>query len=343
MRRGNRRRRHRRLAARRGSMPVEIWVKDEGPGLSSTANLFVPFFTTKPGGSGIGLVLSRQIAEGHGGRLMLENREDRRGCRASLRMPLQMLSGTLSPTSAVGSLGSQLHRRHTPWSNGYLPRTSRRSLSVPRREAAIAGRRTNIHLRRAVVREALPPRAPIVPATCVPWSSSLPALPPSYTSRLFPAKSHPCTSSTYPLPSSSTPLTGANQQVHTLSLDGCRCLVDDADVHRVRTHLVTGPCLCGLAAGTGWRGWSCRRTCPTAVRSRSRCRSRSPCGYQSRGTRRRDRPVSPARRRLTRRRSSERLGHCVIRSSLRLGVDDVPCPATVINPTTAGHPRREPT
>src|ERR1019366_2984165 len=47
---------------RRDTM-LEIWVKDEGPGLSSTANLFVPFFTTKPGGSGIGLVLSRQIAE----------------------------------------------------------------------------------------------------------------------------------------------------------------------------------------------------------------------------------------------------------------------------------------
>jgi two-component system, NtrC family, nitrogen regulation sensor histidine kinase NtrY len=48
---------------------VEIWVEDDGPGLSGTANLFVPFFTTKPGGSGIGLVLSRQIAEGHGGEL----------------------------------------------------------------------------------------------------------------------------------------------------------------------------------------------------------------------------------------------------------------------------------
>ena len=42
-------------------------MRDEGPGLSNTANLFVPFFTTKPGGSGIGLVLSRQIAEAHGG------------------------------------------------------------------------------------------------------------------------------------------------------------------------------------------------------------------------------------------------------------------------------------
>src|SRR3954452_3705892 len=69
-----------------GSM-LEIWIKDEGPGLSSTANLFVPFFTTKPGGSGIGLVLSRQIAEGHGGALMLENRTDGAGCVARLRLP----------------------------------------------------------------------------------------------------------------------------------------------------------------------------------------------------------------------------------------------------------------
>jgi signal transduction histidine kinase len=67
---------------------VELWVEDDGPGLSNTGNLFVPFFTTKPGGSGIGLVLSRQIAEAHGGSLLLENREDRFGCRASLRLPL---------------------------------------------------------------------------------------------------------------------------------------------------------------------------------------------------------------------------------------------------------------
>src|SRR5215813_431865 len=74
-----------------GSSPpaMELWVEDEGPGLSNTGNLFVPFFTTKPGGSGIGLVLSRQIAEAHGGSLMLENRDGRTGCRASLRLPLQ--------------------------------------------------------------------------------------------------------------------------------------------------------------------------------------------------------------------------------------------------------------
>jgi two-component system, NtrC family, nitrogen regulation sensor histidine kinase NtrY len=73
-----------------GSVPptMELWVEDEGPGLSNTGNLFVPFFTTKPGGSGIGLVLSRQIAEAHGGSLTLENRSDRQGCRASLRVPL---------------------------------------------------------------------------------------------------------------------------------------------------------------------------------------------------------------------------------------------------------------
>lgn len=67
---------------------VEVWVRDEGPGLANTANLFVPFFTTKTEGSGIGLVLSRQIAEAHGGTLTLENRQWVRGCEARLRLPL---------------------------------------------------------------------------------------------------------------------------------------------------------------------------------------------------------------------------------------------------------------
>ena len=64
---------------------IEIRVDDDGPGLPPSANLFVPFFTTKPGGSGIGLVLCRQIAEAHGGTLSLGNRPGG-GCRATLRL-----------------------------------------------------------------------------------------------------------------------------------------------------------------------------------------------------------------------------------------------------------------
>ena len=66
---------------------VEVWIEDDGPGLPPTANLFVPFFTTKQQGSGIGLVLSRQIAEGHGGSLVVANRPEGGGCCARLRLP----------------------------------------------------------------------------------------------------------------------------------------------------------------------------------------------------------------------------------------------------------------
>jgi nitrogen fixation/metabolism regulation signal transduction histidine kinase len=67
---------------------VELRVEDEGPGVPETANLFVPFYTTKPEGSGIGLVLSRQIAEAHGGMLTLENRPQGHGCVARLTLPV---------------------------------------------------------------------------------------------------------------------------------------------------------------------------------------------------------------------------------------------------------------
>jgi nitrogen fixation/metabolism regulation signal transduction histidine kinase len=63
-------------------------VEDDGPGLARTDNLWVPFFTTKPGGTGIGLVLSREIVENHGGQITLENRTGARGCVARISMPL---------------------------------------------------------------------------------------------------------------------------------------------------------------------------------------------------------------------------------------------------------------
>jgi len=66
----------------------EIYVEDDGPGIANAQNLFVPFFTTKPSGSGIGLVLCRQIAENHGGALTLENRGDVMGSIARLRLPI---------------------------------------------------------------------------------------------------------------------------------------------------------------------------------------------------------------------------------------------------------------
>ena len=73
---------------RRVGDQLEVSVEDDGQGLADTANLFVPFFTTKPQGSGIGLVLARQIAEGHGGFLSLTNRKKRTGCRALLVLPM---------------------------------------------------------------------------------------------------------------------------------------------------------------------------------------------------------------------------------------------------------------
>lgn len=67
-----------------------IRVEDTGPGLMNPANAFVPFYTTKPDGSGIGLLLSRQIAEAHGGSLELGNREDRQGCIVRIKLPVSV-------------------------------------------------------------------------------------------------------------------------------------------------------------------------------------------------------------------------------------------------------------
>lgn len=67
-----------------------LFIEDNGPGVANPANLFIPFYTTKPGGTGIGLVLARQIIEAHGGMLTLANRENVRGCCATIRIPADM-------------------------------------------------------------------------------------------------------------------------------------------------------------------------------------------------------------------------------------------------------------
>ncbi len=66
---------------------VTLEIRDSGPGIANPDNLFVPFFTTKPGGSGIGLALSRQIVEAHGGALAVENRADGKGAVARMSLP----------------------------------------------------------------------------------------------------------------------------------------------------------------------------------------------------------------------------------------------------------------
>ena len=76
------------IAWRLNGGSVRIMIRDEGPGLCNAQNLFVPFFTTKSGGSGIGLALSRQIVESHGGSIALRDRIDRAGCEVVVELPL---------------------------------------------------------------------------------------------------------------------------------------------------------------------------------------------------------------------------------------------------------------
>jgi nitrogen fixation/metabolism regulation signal transduction histidine kinase len=82
-----------RIGWRLAAGALEAWVDDDGPGLPDSPNVFVPFFTTKPGGSGIGLVLCRQVAENHGGAVTLANRGDGTGCRAVFRLPVRQPAG----------------------------------------------------------------------------------------------------------------------------------------------------------------------------------------------------------------------------------------------------------
>lgn len=97
---------------------IAVQVLDEGSGLAAVDNLFVPFFTTKPQGCGIGLFVARQIAEAHGGSIALANRTDRTGCVASLRLP--RVSGGAGPEprprrterAAAAALHSRDRDRH---------------------------------------------------------------------------------------------------------------------------------------------------------------------------------------------------------------------------------------
>jgi two-component system, NtrC family, nitrogen regulation sensor histidine kinase NtrY len=76
-----------RIGWKRQATEVSVWVDDEGPGLAGTENLFVPFFSTKQNGNGIGLIFCREIAEANGGSIELANRAEG-GCRALIVLPL---------------------------------------------------------------------------------------------------------------------------------------------------------------------------------------------------------------------------------------------------------------
>ena len=79
---------------------VAILVEDNGTGLANPANLFVPLYTTKPGGMGVGLILALQIIEAHGGMLTVANRNDGPGCRAEIHLPVFSDDASLADPSS---------------------------------------------------------------------------------------------------------------------------------------------------------------------------------------------------------------------------------------------------
>jgi two-component system, NtrC family, nitrogen regulation sensor histidine kinase NtrY len=97
------------ISWRASPQAVVILIEDNGIGLINPSNLFVPFYTTKPGGSGIGLALARQICEAHGGVLQLANRLDGPGCCAEIRLPLGPSRGVLQPADEARSTESKVY------------------------------------------------------------------------------------------------------------------------------------------------------------------------------------------------------------------------------------------
>ncbi|MDE3187143.1 MAG: ATP-binding protein [Acidobacteriota bacterium] len=77
-----------RIGWRQDESGIVVTIEDRGLGIANTENLFVPFYTTKPAGSGVGLALAQQIARAHGGEIRLLNREDGEGARATVRLPI---------------------------------------------------------------------------------------------------------------------------------------------------------------------------------------------------------------------------------------------------------------
>jgi len=83
-----------RVSSKLAGASLLISIEDRGLGIANSENLFVPFYTTKPSGSGVGLALAQQIARAHGGEIQLVNREDGEGARATIRLPLERPEGT---------------------------------------------------------------------------------------------------------------------------------------------------------------------------------------------------------------------------------------------------------